>query len=180
MTTRLAPVSLLIVLAAALATAGCGDDQTSTPSCPGCTPGMNPTPFTPGQLPGSVAAVTGSRCGGTTSQLGVFGNQILATRIADPTTSTLTFNRNDGFVIYWSVCNVGGAPSAAVGGPPQGLNLVGPGGSQSFSWNIPALASCACVVPIPQAQVTAGLATAGSYTATLVGMFNNSATITIN
>jgi len=87
--------------------------------------------------------------------------------------------RNDPFVVYWSVCNVGASSSAAVA-TPQGLQVTGPSFGQTFSYSIPALGSCQCVVPIPQVQFAAGLATTGTYTASLVGQFSTSATITIN
>jgi hypothetical protein len=169
-----------VVLLAAITGLACSSG-TPSPECNGCSATTNPTPFTPGALPGSVASLQGGRCATTGSSLFVFGNQLLATRIADPSVATLTFAPNDGFVVYWSICNVGAGTSAAVSGPPQGLNVVGPGGfNQSFTYAIPALAPCACVTPIPQAQLPSGLTAPGSYTASLVGLFNTSATLTVN
>jgi hypothetical protein len=167
----------LLVTAALAGLLGCGGGP-STPSCNGCGPTTNPTPFTPGELPGSAVSLDGNRCGSTGSQLFVFNSMLLGARTADTTTNTLTFAVNDPFLIYWSVCNVGAGSSDAVA-TPQGLQVSGPSFGQTFSYTIPALASCQCVVPIPQVQFTTGLATAGTYTATLVGQFNTQATITI-
>lgn len=155
--------------------AGC---DTDTPSCNGCGPTTNPTPFEPGDLPGSVETVGGNRCGMTGSRLFVYNNMLLGARIADTSVSTLSFAVNDPFVIYWSVCNLGAGDSDAVTAP-QGLQLTGPVPGMTFSYSIPALDSCKCVVPIPQVQFTTGLATPGTYTATLVGNFNTQSTITI-
>jgi hypothetical protein len=170
---------LLLVLAGTLAgVAGCGGD--SSPSCNGCNINSNPTPFTPGDLPGSAESLQGGRCAATGSQLTIFGNQLLATDLANHTAMSLSFMTNQGFVVYWSVCNVGAGRSDAVSAP-QGLHISGPGGeNETFSFSIPALESCACVVPIPQHQFTSGLATPGSYALNLIGMFSTTATLTIN
>ncbi len=168
---------LAMVIGAALGASACSGDP--PPTCTGCGPTTNPTPFDPGDLPGSAESLDGSRCGASKSQLFVFNDMLLGARVADTSTSTLTFAANDPFVIYWSVCNVGAPDSPAVA-TPQGLQVSGPGGfGQTFSYSIPLLHSCECVVPIPQVQFASGLATPGSYTATLVGMFNTSATITV-
>ena len=170
---------LVLVLAATLlGVAGCGGD--ASPSCNGCNINSNPTPFTPGDLPGSANSLQGGRCAATGSQLTVFGNQLLATDIASHAAMSLSFTTGQGFVVYWSVCNVGAGRSDAVSAL-QGLHITGPGGeNETFGYSIPALDSCACVVPIPQHQFTSGLATAGSYNLNLIGMFNTTATLTIN
>jgi hypothetical protein len=165
------------VLTFCLAVLGCSGNP--PPTCTGCGPTTNPTPFTPGSLPGSASTLVGSRCGAPGSQLTVFNSLLLAVRTADTSTPTLVFRANDPFVVYWSVCNVGASSSAAVA-TPQGLQVTGPSFGQTFSYSIPALGSCQCVVPIPQVQFAAGLATTGTYTASLVGQFSTSATITIN
>ena len=139
----------------------------------------NPTPFQPGDLPGSANTLQGGRCAATGSQLTVFGNQLLATDIATHSGMSLSFRANQGFVVYWSVCNVGAGRSDAVS-TMQGLHISGPGGeNETFGFSIPALDSCACV-PIPQHQFTSGLATPGTYSLNLIGTFNTTASLTIN
>jgi len=172
---------VLVLCGAAVAVPSCGGGGGgSSPACNGCTPSTNPTPFTAGQLPGSAATLQGNRCAATGSQLTVFGNQLLATDIATQTATSLSFKANTGFVVYWSVCNVGAGKSDAVT-TPQGLHITGPGGeNETFSYTIPALDSCNCVVPIPQHQFTSGLATTGTYALNLIGLFNKTANLTIN
>jgi hypothetical protein len=155
---------------------GCSENP--APTCSGCGPTTNPGPFAPGDLPGSAASLDGPRCGTTGSNLGVFNNVLLAARVADTSVNAVSFAANDPFLIYWSVCNVGAGSSDAVG-TPQGLQVNGPSFGQTFSYTIPALTSCQCVVPIPQVQFASGLATPGNYTATLVGNFSTSLALTI-
>ena len=109
---------VLVLCGAAVAVPSCGGGGGgSSPACNGCTPSTNPTPFTAGQLPGSAATLQGNRCAATGSQLTVFGNQLLATDIATQTATSLSFKANTGFVVYWSVCNVGAGKSDAVTTP---------------------------------------------------------------
>jgi hypothetical protein len=168
--------SLLVLGCAILGLAGCGDP---TPSCNGCGPTTNPTPSVPGDLPMSDASIVSTRCEATGSEL-IVTKGLLATDIAAHSGTSLSFPANTGFVVYWSVCNLGAGKSAAVSTPPQGLHINGPGMNQTFSYSIPALDSCQCVVPIPQQQFTSGIATPGSYDLNLVGLFSDKATITIN
>jgi hypothetical protein len=157
---------------------GCGGGGNPPPSCNGCGPTTTPSPFAPGALPGSAASLDGPRCATTGSNLGVFNNVLLAARLADTSVNRVSFAANDPFLIYWSVCNVGAGSSGTVA-TPQGLQVTGPSFGQTFSYMIPALASCQCVVPIPQVQFASGLATPGGYTATLVGNFTTRLAFTI-
>lgn len=180
---RAATKSAFLVIALSMVSAfvsGCDD---STPTCNNCPGPINPTPVTPGSLPGSTIAVSGDRCGASTSERIVVPNQLLATKLADPTAMSLTFAVNEPFVVYWSVCNIGSSPLPAIA-TMQGVHIrqtAGTGGpNDTQSWSIPALDGCKCIDPIPQRQFPTGLPAAGTYEVNLIGEFDTLAMITIN
>jgi hypothetical protein len=163
---------LTLMVTSAVSTVLTGCDDTVPPATNGAgvsTPHQDPVPGTMANAPVSPDSHS---CPGTGYKVDVYQEQLFAAKLADTMHNTTQFAKNEPFLVYWSVCNFAAGQSAALSPPPQALRVTGPNGfNQLFSYDIPALDSCKCVQPTPQAQFPSGLAVPGKYTATLLGNF---------